>query len=220
MMIAERIHGLRERLPAGVELVAVSKFHPVEQLGEAYAAGQRRFGESRVQELVAKVPQLPADVEWHFIGHLQKNKVRQLMPHVAMIQSIDSLELLHLVDKEAARLGRTVDVLLELHVAAEQAKSGFLPEEIVAIAERGELNQLSNTILRGVMAMATFTDDMAQVDREFAVVESTFNRLKKIIGLPSFNQVSMGMSDDWQVAIKHGSTMVRIGTEIFGPRVV
>ena len=220
MMIAERIHGLRERWPAGVELVAVSKFHPVEQLGEAYAAGQRRFGESRVQELVAKVPQLPADVEWHFIGHLQKNKVRQLMPHVAMIQSIDSLELLHLVDKEAARLGRTVDVLLELHVAAEQAKSGFLPEEIVAIAERGELNQLSNTILRGVMAMATFTDDMAQVDREFAVVESTFNRLKKIIGLPSFNQVSMGMSDDWQVAIKHGSTMVRIGTEIFGPRVV
>ena len=220
MMIAERIHGLRERLPAGVELVAVSKFHPVEQLGEAYAAGQRRFGESRVQELVAKVPQLPADVEWHFIGHLQKNKVRQLMPHVAMIQSIDTLELLHLVDKEAARLGRTVDVLLELHVAAEQAKSGFLPEEIVAIAERGELNQLSNTILRGVMAMATFTDDMAQVDREFAVVESTFNRLKKIIGLPSFNQVSMGMSDDWQVAIKHGSTMVRIGTEIFGPRVV
>lgn len=220
MMIAERIKGLRERLPAGVELVAVSKFHPVEQLGEAYAAGQRRFGESRVQELVAKVPQLPADVEWHFIGHLQKNKVRQLMPHVAMIQSIDSLELLHLVDKEAARLGRTVDVLLELHVAAEQAKSGFLPEEIVAIAERGELNQLSNTILRGVMAMATFTDDMAQVDREFAVVESTFNRLKEIIGSPSFNQVSMGMSDDWQVAIKHGSTMVRIGTEIFGPRVV
>lgn len=219
-MIAERIKGLRERLPAGVELVAVSKFHPVEQLGEAYAAGQRRFGESRVQELVAKVPQLPADVEWHFIGHLQKNKVRQLMPHVAMIQSIDSLELLHLVDKEAARLGRTVDVLLELHVAAEQAKSGFLPEEIVAIAERGELNQLSNTILRGVMAMATFTDDMAQVDREFAVVESTFNRLKEIIGSPSFNQVSMGMSDDWQVAIKHGSTMVRIGTEIFGPRVV
>lgn len=220
MMIAERIKGLRERLPAGVELVAVSKFHPVEQLGEAYAAGQRRFGESRVQELVAKVPQLPADVEWHFIGHLQKNKVRQLMPHVAMIQSIDSLELLHLVDKEAARLGRTVDVLLELHVAAEQAKSGFLPEEIVDIAERGELNQLSNTILRGVMAMATFTDDMAQVDREFAVVESTFNRLKEIIGSPSFNQVSMGMSDDWQVAIKHGSTMVRIGTEIFGPRVV
>lgn len=220
MMIAERIHGLRERLPAGVELVAVSKFHPVEQLGEAYAAGQRRFGESRVQELVAKVPQLPADVEWHFIGHLQKNKVRQLMPHVAMIQSIDSLELLHLVDKEAARMGRTVDVLLELHVAAEQAKSGFLPEEIVAIAERSELNQLSNTILRGVMAMATFTDDMAQVDHEFAVVESTFNRLKKIIGSPSFNQVSMGMSDDWQVAIKHGSTMVRIGTEIFGPRVV
>lgn len=219
-MIAERIKGLRERLPAGVELVAVSKFHPVEQLGEAYAAGQRRFGESRVQELVAKVPQLPADVEWHFIGHLQKNKVRQLMPHVAMIQSIDSLELLHLVDKEAARLGRTVDVLLELHVAAEQAKSGFLPEEIVAIAERGELDVLSNTVLRGVMAMATFTDDMAQVDREFAVVESTFNRLKKIIGLPSFNQVSMGMSDDWQVAIKHGSTMVRIGTEIFGPRVV
>lgn len=219
-MIAERIKGLRERLPAGVELVAVSKFHPVEQLGEAYAAGQRRFGESRVQELVAKVPQLPADVEWHFIGHLQKNKVRQLMPHVAMIQSIDTLELLHLVDKEAARLGRTVDVLLELHVAAEQAKSGFLPEEIVAIAERGELNQLSNTILRGVMAMATFTDDMAQVDREFTLVESTFNRLKIIIGLPSFNQVSMGMSDDWQVAIKHGSTMVRIGTEIFGPRVV
>ena len=216
--IAQNIADLARRLPKGVKLVAVSKFHPVERLREAYDAGQRLFGENRVQELVAKAPQLPPDVEWHFIGHLQRNKVRQVMPHVTMIHSVHSVELLRLIDKEAARLGRTIDVLIELHVAQEQSKSGFSPDEALDALTPELVSSLEHVRVRGVMTMATFTSDMEQVDREFALAQNTFKQLKARLQLPAFDQLSMGMSDDWPVAVHHGSTMVRIGTDIFGPR--
>ncbi len=216
--IAQNIADLARRLPKGVELVAVSKFHPVERLREAYDAGQRLFGENRVQELVAKAPQLPGDVEWHFIGHLQRNKVRQLLPHVAMIHSVHSVELLRLIDKEAARIDRTIDVLVELHVAQELTKSGFAPDEALREITPELVSSLEHVRVRGVMTMATFTSDMEQVDREFALAQNTFKQLKARLQLPAFDQLSMGMSDDWPVAVNHGSTMVRIGTDIFGPR--
>ncbi len=220
MPIADNITRLHGELPAGVKLVAVSKFHPVERLTEAYEAGQRIFGENRAQELVAKAPLLPADVQWHFIGKLQTNKVRMIMPHVSMIQSIDSLKLLALVDKEAARIGRTVDVLLQLHVAQEETKSGFTVDELLEAADAGQLQGFEHVRLCGVMGMASLTDDQEQVRREFARIKSTFETLRGgvLAGCDGFTEVSMGMSDDWPLAVEEGSTMVRIGTDIFGPR--
>ena len=220
MSIAQNLQHITEQLPAGIKLVAVSKFHPVERIMEAYDAGQRIFGENRAQELAAKAPQMPTDIEWHFIGHLQKNKVRMIMPWVSTIQSIDSTQLLQLVDKEAARIDRHVDVLLQLHVAKEQTKSGFAVDEILEAAENGAFNNLSNVTITGVMAMATFTDDMDQVASEFELVHNTFRTLRKkyFASNPAFKEISMGMSDDWPVAVKHGATLVRIGTDIFGQR--
>ena len=220
MPIGENIAKLHGALPPHVRLVAVSKFHPVERLMEAYEAGQRIFGENRAQELVAKAPQMPADVQWHFIGKLQTNKVRMIMPHVAMIESIDSLKLLALVDKEAARIGRTVDVLLQLHVAQEETKSGFTVDELLEAAKAGQLQGFEHVRLCGVMGMASLTDDMEQVRREFALIKSTFDALRTgvLAGCESFAQVSMGMSDDWPIAVEEGSTMVRVGTDIFGAR--
>ncbi len=218
--IADNLQAIKRQLPQGVRLVAVSKFHPVDELREAYDAGQRLFGENRAQELCAKAPQMPADVQWHFIGHLQTNKVRQIMPHVAMIQSIDSVKLLRLVGKEAVRIGRTVDVLLQLHVALEETKSGFTPEEVMEAAQSGELSGVDGVRLCGVMAMATNTDDEAEVAREFSTVKQTFETLRSgaMAGNEAFAQVSMGMSHDWPEAVSHGATLVRIGTAIFGPR--
>lgn len=207
-------------LPEGVKLVAVSKFHPVEELQEAYEAGQRLYGENRAQELIAKAPQLPADVRWHFIGHLQKNKVRAIMPHVSVIESVDSVELLKLIEKEAARIDRTVDVLLQLHVAQEETKSGFSVEEVLAAGEAGELTCYPHVHVCGVMAMASLTDDQEQVAREFDTVRRTYLTLKDgpFDESEHFNELSMGMSDDWPIAVKYGATLVRIGTAIFGPR--
>ncbi len=216
--IAQNIETIVAKMPQDVRLVAVSKFHPVERLREAYDAGQRLFGENRVQELVAKAPQLPPDVEWHFIGHLQRNKVRQLLPHVTMIHSVHSVELLRLIDKEAARIGRTVDVLIELHVAQEMTKSGFAPDEALRDITPQLLDELSHVRVRGVMTMATFTSDMEQVAREFALAQNTFVQMRDQLQFPAFDQLSMGMSEDWPLAVKHGATMVRIGTDIFGPR--
>ena len=220
MPIADNITRLHSELPVGVKLVAVSKFHPVERLMEAYEAGQRIFGENRAQELVAKAPQMPDDVQWHFIGKLQTNKVRMIMPHVRMIQSIDSLKLLALVDKEAARIDRIVDVLLQLHVAQEETKSGFTVDELLEAATAGQLHGFEHVRLRGVMGMASLTDDQEQVRREFARTKSTFETLRSgvLAGCECFTEVSMGMSDDWPLAVEEGSTMVRIGTDIFGPR--
>lgn len=218
--IAENITQIKAQLPEGVSLVAVSKYHPVKQLQEAYAAGQRIFGESHAQELVAKAPLMPDDVQWHFIGHLQRNKVRQIMPIVSLIHSVDSIRLLSTIDKEAARIGRTVDVLLQLHVAQEEAKSGFAVEELMQLAENGEFQPFKHVRYRGLMAMATFTTDTALIASEFARVASTYATLleKQIFPGADFNQLSMGMSNDWHIAVEHGATLVRIGTQIFGPR--
>lgn len=218
--IAENITQIKAQLPEGVSLVAVSKYHPVKQLQEAYAAGQRIFGESHAQELVAKAPLMSDDVQWHFIGHLQRNKVRQIMPIVSLIHSVDSIRLLSTIDKEAARIGRTVDVLLQLHVAQEEAKSGFAVEELMQLAENGEFQPFKHVRYRGLMAMATFTTDTALIASEFARVASTYATLleKQIFPGADFNQLSMGMSDDWHIAVEHGATLVRIGTQIFGPR--
>ena len=220
MSIAQNIERITSQLPIGVKLVAVSKFHPVERLMEAYDAGQRIFGENRAQELAAKAPQLPTDIEWHFIGHLQKNKVRIVIPWASTIQSIDSIELLQLVDKEAARINRNVNVLLQLHVAKEQTKSGFTVDEVLKAAEDGAFTNLNNVTITGVMAMATFTDDSHQVASEFEQVHNTFVTLrdKYFASNSYFKEISMGMSDDWHIAVQHGSTIVRVGTSIFGER--
>lgn len=218
--IADNIRRIEQQLPQGVRLVAVSKYHPVEMLRQAYEAGQRVFGENHVQELVAKAPQLPSDIQWHMIGHLQTNKVRALMPHVSMIQSIDSIKLLRTVEKEAARIGRTVDVLLQLHVAQETTKTGFAVPELQEALSMGEFDNIPHVRVRGLMAMATNTDDQAQIEREFQHVKDTFGiiRQKYYIGRDEFDQISMGMSDDWPLAVKHGATLVRVGSAIFGPR--
>ena len=220
MSVAQNLQHIIAQLPEGVNLVAVSKFHPIEKIMEAYNAGQRIFGENRAQELATKAPQMPTDIEWHFIGHLQKNKVRMIMPWASTIQSIDSVELLQLVNKEAARINRHVNVLLQLHVAKEQTKSGFTVEEILNTANEGAFDNLSNVTICGVMAMATFTDDMTQVASEFELVHNTFLTLrdKNFASNTEFKQISMGMSDDWPIAVKHGATLVRIGTDIFGAR--
>ena len=218
--IKENLAKVTAMLPDGVRLVAVSKFHPVEELAEAYEAGQRLFGENRAQELIAKAPQLPDDVRWHFIGHLQKNKVRAIMPYVSVIESVDSVKLLQLIEKEAARIDRKVDVLLQIHVAQEETKSGFSVEELLQAGEEGLLTCYDHVRVCGVMAMASLTDDMEQVAQEFDLVRRTYLILKDgcFDDCADFFELSMGMSDDWQVAVKYGATLVRIGTAIFGPR--
>ena len=220
MSVASEIIRFTDELPANVRLVAVSKFHPVEKLMEAYSAGQRIFGESRVQELVQKAQEMPADVQWHFIGHLQTNKVRALLPHVSLIHSVDSERLLDCIDKEAERIGRTVDVLLQIHVAQEEAKFGFTLQEITQLANSGKLTAMSHVRVVGVMAMATNTDDDAEIRREFAEAHHVFYTLKDgcFFGDEHFCELSMGMSDDYRLPIAEGSTMVRIGTTIFGAR--
>lgn len=220
MSVASEIIRFTDELPANVRLVSVSKFHPVEKLMEAYSAGQRIFGESRVQELVQKAQEMPADVQWHFIGHLQTNKVRALLPHVSLIHSVDSERLLDCIDKEAERIGRTVDVLLQIHVAQEEAKFGFTLQEITQLANSGKLTAMSHVRVVGVMAMATNTDDDAEIRREFAEAHHVFYTLKDgcFFGDEHFCELSMGMSDDYRLAIAEGSTMVRIGTTIFGAR--
>ncbi len=220
MSIASEITRFLEELPSNVRLVAVSKFHPVEHMMQAYNAGQRVFGESRVQELVQKVGGMPADVEWHFIGHLQTNKVRALVPHVDLIHSVDSLRLLECINKEAARIGRVVNVLLQVHVAQEEQKFGFTADEIAQLAYDGSLLKMANVKVVGVMAMATNTDDDAVIRREFAEAHHVFYKLKDgcFYGDEDFKELSMGMSDDYLLAVAEGSTLVRIGTTIFGER--
>lgn len=212
----ERIHG---ELPEGVRLVAVSKFHPVKKLREAYAAGQRRFGESRVQELIAKEPEMPADVEWHFIGHLQTNKVRQLIGRTALIESIDSERLLDMVDAESRRAGIVTRVLMQVHVAREETKFGFLPDELLEYFKDRRFERLTSTHICGVMGMASNTDDKKRVQADFASIAKVYRRILEVApDLRGFDTLSMGMSDDWPLAVSEGSNMVRIGTAIFGNR--
>lgn len=214
-MIKDRLQSIIEQLPPGVSLVAVSKFHPVERLMEAYEAGQRIFGENRPQELAAKVPGMPADVQWHFIGHLQTNKLKLVLPYVSLVQSVDSFRLLEAIRTWAVANNRTIDILLELHLGAEQTKQGFTEEEILAIVSGAA--PLTGIRIRGLMGMATNTDDMAVVERDFERIEGLYKRIKAL-GIEGFDHLSIGMSGDWPLAVKHGATMIRIGTDIFGPR--
>ena len=255
-MIKENLQHLLTKLPSAVKLVAVSKFHPVERLMEAYDAGQRIFAESRPQELAAKVPQMPADIEWHFIGHLQTNKLKLVLPHVTLVQSVDSFHLLEAIDKWGRDNGRTIDVLLELHLGAEETKQGFDEEELWSILQaevgvcpetcghprphtregpiacdgrgRSVAEAVSGQIptsdhcyrIRGLMGMATNTEDEAVIEADFKRIEGLFRRIREEFpGLrETFTELSIGMSQDWPLAVRHGATMVRIGTDIFGPR--
>ncbi len=218
MDIAQHIQELQASLPQGVTLVAVSKFHPVEALQEAYEAGQRVFGESRAQELVAKQHVLPKDIEWHFIGPLQSNKVKEIAPFVSLIHSVDSPKLLHEIEKQAAKHERIIRVLLEIHVAAEETKHGFTPDECRELVSH--LPELPHVQICGIMGMATLTDDESQIRREFHTLHALFTELKETVFSQSdaFSILSMGMSHDYKLAIEEGSNMIRVGTYIFGER--
>lgn len=220
MRIAEEIKKLHDEVPAGVRLVAVSKFHPVPALREAYDAGQRLFGESRVQELLEKIPQLPSDIQWHFIGHLQTNKVRSLIGRTALIESVDSERLLELIDRESERAGVITRVLMQVHVAREETKFGFYPEELQQYFTDRKFESLKATHICGVMGMASNTDDMERVRRDFRNIYSIFRAIRdnESLGLRGFDIVSMGMSGDWKIAVEEGSDLIRIGTRIFGSR--
>lgn len=219
MSIAENIRRISATLPEGVALCAVSKFHPVEALKQAYEAGQRVFGESRVQELLAKIPQMPDDVRWHFIGHLQTNKVKQIIGRTAMIESVDSERLLRLINSESERAGVTTNILMQLHVAAEETKFGFSPAELIELFRSRKYQEFRFVKFCGVMGMATNTDSTDRILADFRTISETLHVIKEIAPeLTDFNSVSMGMSDDYPLAIDCGSTMVRVGTGIFGSR--
>ena len=221
MRIQQNLKRIQEALPEGITLVAVSKYHPAAAIREAYATGQRAFGESRVQELLAKEPQMPADVEWHFIGHLQTNKVKPLIGRVSLIESVDSERLLRCIDEHSARAGVVTRVLMQVHVAREETKFGFLPDELVDFFRSGGVETLRATHICGVMGMASNTDDLERVRADFRAIADTRRRILDLFApgeLRGFDTVSMGMSHDYRIALEEGSTMVRIGTAIFGER--
>ncbi len=207
-------------LPEGVRLVAISKYHPNEYIEEAYAEGQRIFGESHEQELRQKVETLPHDILWHFIGHLQTNKIKYIIPFVTLIHSIDSANLLEAVNKEAAKHDRVVDCLLQFHIAQEETKFGLDQDEARQLLDSEAFKQMKNVRICGVMGMATFTEDMDEVRKEFKHLKEIFDTLKTnyFAGQPHFKEVSMGMSDDYPIAVEEGATMVRVGSKIFGAR--
>ena len=261
-MVGANLKSLYEKLPSAVKLVAVSKFHPVSRLREAYDAGQRIFGENRPQELAQKVPQMPSDVEWHFIGHLQTNKLKLVLPYVSLVQSVDSFHLLEAIDKWGRDNDKIVDILLELHLGAEETKHGFDEDEILSIIEAeegicpetasatlrplppqaagpsllcgrgwpqvsgqtpspaGAKPILENVRIKGLMGMATNTEDAAVIEADFARIEALFQRIRAEYPAlaDNFTELSIGMSGDWPIAVRHGATMVRIGTDIFGAR--
>ena len=216
-MVEDNLKNILKELPPGVKLVAVSKFHPASDILAAYNAGQHRFGENRPQELAAKVPALPDDIEWHFIGHLQTNKLKFVLPYASLVESIDSLHLLEAVDKWGNEHGKVIDVLLELHLGAEETKGGFTQDEIETILSRS-MSDFPHVRFRGLMGMATNTDDMSVVEADFARIEAFKRHLDEKFQLPDFTELSIGMSHDWPLAVKHRATIVRIGTAIFGPR--
>ena len=220
MNLSEKINNIQKTLPAGVRLVAVSKYHPASLIQEAYDAGQRIFGESHVQELVAKHDALPKDIEWHFIGHLQTNKVKYIAPFVSLIHAVDSERLLIEIDKQAKRSGRTIPVLLQVHVAKETTKFGFTPNELLNFMENGDWRQYTNIRFSGIMCMATNTDDETLIASEFEQAKTLFHRIKEkyFSDSDTFNECSWGMSGDYPIAIEHGSTLIRIGSMIFGER--
>ncbi len=218
MSIADNIQQIRAHLPEGVKLVCVSKYHTEAEILEAYAAGERDFGESRAQELSLKAEHLPADIRWHFIGHLQRNKARIVCRYASVIQSVDSLRLMETIDKELT--DRIVDILLEVHVAKESTKTGFAVDELHDMFQTGLYKQLHNIRIRGLMGMASLTDDTAQIQQEFRSLRTLFDNIRQqyFTDEDAFDTLSMGMSDDYITAITEGSTMVRIGSLIFGNR--
>ncbi len=226
-MIKENLEKVRATVPDGVTLVAVSKFHPAEMIAEAYDCGQRIFAESRENEFRQKAETLPKDIEWHFIGHLQTNKVKYVVPYATMIQSVDSERLMDEIEKQTAKIGRTsIDILLQIHVAQEETKSGFTPDEIVDLIGKNRVaERWPHLRLRGVMGMASFVDDTEQWRKEFRAIRACHKALldgplkAQGIGQETFSVLSYGMSSDYEVAIVEGTNMVRIGTSIFGPRV-
>lgn len=220
-MLAQILDQLRSELkPYEANLVAVSKTYPAERIQAAYDLGQRDFGENRVQELADKAAQLPEDIRWHFIGHLQTNKVKYIAPFVHLIHAVDSWKLLKEIDKRAAANDRNIDVLLQFKIADEETKYGYDAKDIFDLLDEGEWKDLRHVRIVGVMGMATYTSDEAQVEKEFASLKAYFNRLKSdyFSDKPHFKEISMGMSGDYPVALKQGSTMVRIGSMIFGSR--
>ena len=215
------IREVLSRLPDGVRLVAISKYHPNEYIEAAYQEGQRIFGESHEQELRQKHASLPQDIQWHFIGHLQTNKVKYIAPYVTMIEAVDSLKLLREIDKQAAKCERVIDVLLELHIAQEESKYGLTADDCRQLLAGGEWRQLTHVRICGLMMMASYVDDEAQIRREFHEARQLFDEFKTryFADAPYFCERSWGMSHDYPIAVEEGSTMVRVGTTIFGPRV-
>ena len=219
--VANNLHKVLGTLPDGVKLVAISKFHPNEYIEAAYQEGQRLFGESQVQELSHKVDTLPNDIEWHFIGHLQTNKVKYIAPYISMIEAVDSLKLLKEIDKQAAKHNRIINVLLELHIAEEESKYGFSPDACRELLANGEWKELKNVHISGLMMMASNVDDREQIKREMTLAADLFDELKEkyFADDSAFKERSWGMSHDYDITVECRSTMVRVGTTIFGPRV-
>ena len=220
MSILRNIQQIRNHIPANVKLVCVSKFHPESAVLEAYEAGERIFGESRVQELLDKQPNLPADIHWHFIGHLQTNKIKYIVPFVDLIHGVDSLKVLKEIDKQAENAGRVVSCLLQVHIAQEETKFGFSAGELAEMLESDEFREMKNVEISGLMGMATLTDNSSQIRQEFRKLKVLRDEIKQLYFTlnNSFTELSMGMSDDYLIAIEEGSTMIRIGTSIFGVR--
>jgi len=216
-MIVEQLQYFWKELPPGVKLVAVSKFHPAEAIQEAYDAGQRVFGENRPQELFQKAQALPADIEWHFLGHLQTNKLKMVLPYASLVESVDTVHLLSEIDRWGASNGKVIPVLLELHIGAEKTKQGFAEEEVLELLFRAA--DFRFVRFCGLMGMASHTDDPDTVDADFARIADFFDYLRDLFPeLSDFRELSIGMSGDWRLALPHGATIVRIGTAIFGER--
>lgn len=223
MSISSEIIRLHSELPSTVKLVAVSKFKPVPDIVEAYSVGQRAFGESRPQEMMSKAMELPSDIQWHFIGHLQSNKIKMVVPFATMIESVHSAKLVKEIDSFAASIAKVMDCLLEVHIASEESKQGFTREELLKFS--GHFGEFANIRFRGVMGMASNVQDPSQIHREFRSLKETFEaaraagQSKSAIWVHHFDQISMGMSSDYKIAVEEGSTIVRIGSSIFGARV-
>lgn len=219
--VAKNLHEVLDTLPDGVKLVAISKFHPKEYIEVAYREGQRIFGESHEQELAGKVESLPKDIEWHFIGHLQTNKVKYIAPYISMIEAVDTVKLLKEINKQAAKHNRVINVLLELHIAEEESKYGFTPDACREFLKSGEWRELKNVHISGLMMMASNVEDQEQIRKEMTFASNLFDELKAsyFFDDPKFKERSWGMSHDYPIAVECHSTMVRVGTAIFGPRV-
>ena len=218
--VAANLEELYAEVPPQVSLVAVSKFHPSEMIREAYAVGQRKFGESRVQELLKKIDELPHDIEWHFIGHLQTNKVRSIIGKCALIESVDSEHLLEYIDKESEKAGVITRVLMQVHVAQEETKFGFAPDELIGYFKAHRFENLKATHICGIMGMASNTDDEERIRADFRAIAEVYRQIKEdeSLQLRGFDTLSMGMSGDWPIAVAEGSNLIRVGSRIFGER--